>query len=110
MKNTARQTLADAILAGPADNLRYWQVSTHPQERGLRKILEGLAQYADGFKRECGIPLGEDYVIGDEWITALRAFIGLLNGPSGRLNCGTLDTAARDLAEHQGFTRDLEQP
>lgn len=85
--------------------------SEYKCRRAIVAMYQALKLYAEGYHQ--ALPentLGEDYVIGDDWIAAVKALDGLLNGPTGSLNCAQLDTALRDLAEANGFTRDFEQP
>lgn len=84
-------------------------------ERGILGALRGLADYADGYHAEfpptgpVNVPqdsfgLGSDYVLGNAWIAAVSAVVDLLNGPTGRLDCGTVDRAARAMVRAAGFT------
>jgi hypothetical protein len=41
-------------------------------------------------------------VIGDAWEEIGRAILVLLNGETGRLDCGTLDAFIRDTLESEG--------
>lgn len=77
-------------------------------EVGLRMMIEGLAMYAAGYEEVVEEPIGNDGVLGDYWVDIARSFVGLLNGDAGRLDCGSLDRLARDLAVAAGFTADFE--
>lgn len=52
--------------------------------------------------REPAGGIGEDYVLGPEWATIGRALLALLNGETGRLDCGTLDGIIRDTLRAEG--------
>jgi hypothetical protein len=71
-------------------------------------MYDALDEYACAHKRRYGSPIGEDGVLGDAWIAAVRALAELLNGETGSIDCGTFDRHLRDLASAHGFTRDFE--
>jgi hypothetical protein len=47
--------------------------------------------------------LGEDYVLGPAWESMGKAIRDLLNGTTGRLDCGTIDGVICDHLRAQGF-------
>lgn len=62
-------------------------------------IVQGLnawCEYASAHKRRYECPIGKDYVLGDMWKAWGFALRGLLNGETGDLDCGTLDTIIVD--------------
>lgn len=86
--------------------LRHLQAWSDPKgfERPVVAMYQALAQYADSHAARYGSPIGEDYVIGkDGWLPMLQALRVLLNGETGRLDCGTLDRLAFDLAKAAGY-------
>ena len=44
-----------------------------------------------GHKARFESAIGEDYVLGPQWQAIGEGLRGLLNGETGRLDCGTLD-------------------
>lgn len=71
-------------------------------ERALVSMLTGWLEYA-AFHQDCwGDLIGNDGVLGEEWAAAGKAIHGLLNGSSGRLDCGTLSTVIHDTMMAQG--------
>lgn len=77
-----------------------WPRSDHEAAIGL--MYRGLMAYPPAHKERFDSLLGEDYVLGPAWIKAARGFLALLNGETGRLDCGTMDGAIRDIArEHE---------
>lgn len=68
-------------------------------------LFRALADYADLHAARYGNRLGEDYVLGPAWLAMLSNLRELLNGELGRLDGGTLDGLAFDLAEAAGFDR-----
>lgn len=78
-----------------------------PFDSALGELLRGLAQYADDHESRYGSPLGQDYVLGAAWETALRSAVALLNGETGRLDCGDVDGIARALHRAAGFEGEL---
>jgi hypothetical protein len=61
-------------------------------------------EYAEQFE---GCKLGGDSFLGPAWLEMSRSYIALLNGPTGRLDCGTLDGEVRRWANGFGFTEEL---
>lgn len=59
-------------------------------ETAIVGMLRALAQYADAHRQRYGGNIREDYVIGDSWQSLGRALLGLLDGETGRLDCGVL--------------------
>ena len=60
-------------------------------------------------ENETGRGKWRDYVLGEYVGAMLDAFVGLLNGPTGRLDAGTLDTWARDMATRIGYDMDRSE-
>lgn len=73
----------------------------------LVALLRGWIDYANTHRNrfECGI--GEDGVLGPEWERIGNALLGLLNGETGRLDCGTLDGLIRRTLDAEGFEAGL---
>ena len=42
-------------------------------------------------------------MLGQEWAAMGRALLGLLNGETGRIDCGTLDGDIRRALERNGY-------
>ena len=76
--------------------------STDGHEAGMVKMLKGWQQYATAHHSRFGSAIGEDYVLGPQWQAIGEGLIGLLNGETGRLDCGTLDAFIRDTMEANG--------
>lgn len=78
----------------------------HPREDSERAIVElftGRLRYADAHRRRYESGIGCDGVLGEEWAAIGKSLIGLLNGECGRLDCGTLDSLARNVLHSEGF-------
>jgi len=54
-------------------------------------LLKGWLAYADVHKARFESEIGEDYVLGPQWEAIGDSLRGVLNGETGRLDCGTLD-------------------
>ncbi len=86
--------------------IRHSQAIQNPRgiERAITALRSGLLeyglQYSETFE---GCEVGGDGVLGDAWLDMARAYLALLNGPTGRLDCGTLDGEVRRWAEKFGF-------
>lgn len=68
------------------------------------KMLHFWEMYAVKHEQEFDSKIGEDYVLGPEWQTIGESIRGLLNGVTGRLDCGTLDSFILQTMREQGFT------
>lgn len=55
------------------------------------RMLHFWEMYAVEHAKRWESSIGEDYVLGPEWRDIGLAIRGLLNGETGRLDCGTLD-------------------
>ena len=66
-------------------------------------LIRALASYADAHLERYESPVGNDGVLGKEWLAIMQATRGLLNGELGRLDGGTLDGLLFELARHVGF-------
>lgn len=98
----------------PAGNMGNWQgrhMSAVTNPRGVEKpfiaMLTGWLEYADthASRNESGI--GEDCVLGPEWEAIGRSLVNLLNGNTGRLDCGTLDGLIRSSLVAEGFSEEV---
>ena len=70
-------------------------------EEAIVLMLKGWADYAVTHEQRYESLIGEDGVLGEEWERLGKALRGLLNGETGRLDCGTLDGfILRTLARH----------
>lgn len=89
--------------------IRHHEALQRPRgaECALVALREGLLRYAIEYG-DCfdGCQLGHDAILGDAWLTMARGYIGLLNGESGRLDCGSLDGEIRRWAVQFGFTQE----
>lgn len=96
------QTNTIDIYRRPPDN--GWQdrhnkaFRSHP----LAHIVVSCAQYADAHRARFDSGIGEDYVLGPEWIAILKGVRGLLNGETGQLDCGTVDGMICDMLRAEG--------
>lgn len=67
-------------------------------------LLEYGLQHAVEFQ---GCTLGGDSFLGAAWLQMARSYLTLLNGPTGRLDCGTLDGEVRRWATGFGFEEEV---
>ena len=102
-----------ASLTAKADNteatnwaVRHNQAVAVPKEEeyGMVHMLRGWTEYAKLHLSRCESPISDDYVLGPEWQAIGEAIRGLLNGETGRLDCGTLDAFILDTMRENGFT------
>jgi len=69
-------------------------------------LFSGRLKYADEHKWKYHSGIGEDGLLGDEWAKIGGALRGLLNGETGRFDCGTLDKLIADTLRAEGFDPD----
>ena len=77
---------------------------TNAHGRALMEMLVGWAKYAEAHRKQCESGIGEDGVLGAEWEAIGLSLIGLLNGETGGLDCGSIDGNVRELLKAEGFT------
>lgn len=75
-------------------------------EGSLVRMIDAWATYADAHAKRYESSIGADGVLGDEWEAMGRAIRALLNGETGRLDCGTLDAFLHDTLHAEGFDPD----
>ena len=75
-------------------------------EQSLQKILQGWDAYriAVRAQSEGAAGIGDDYVLGPEWAAIGKGLLGLLNGETGRIDCGSFDGYVRKLFVAEGFS------
>jgi hypothetical protein len=90
---------------------RHLDAMTAPRtnyERAIVELLRGWLRYAtavsDTTDNTYGI--GNDSVLGPCWSQIGGGIIGLLDGETGRLDCGTLSTILLGALEREGFNPD----
>jgi hypothetical protein len=107
--------ITDRMKANPKlGNMGQWQerhnaavLSPRPGfERAIITMLRGWLEYADQHFQEYESRITDDGVLGDEWIEIGKAIHGLLNGQTGRIDCGTFSTLIHDTMEANGAERD----
>lgn len=69
------------------------------------RMLLYWAKYAEEHNKRFESPIGEDYVLGPQWQTLGESIRGLLNGETGRLDCGTLDGFILQTMRENGFDK-----
>jgi len=72
-------------------------------ERGVLSLFKGWLLYADQHKQRFESKVGDDYVLGPQWVKIGLALRELLNGELGRLDSGTLDAGILDTLSAEGF-------
>lgn len=90
----------------PSYLARHHQAIQNPRgiERAIVALRAGLLEYGLQYgDRYDGCAIGDDCILGDAWFDLARAYLTLLNGECGRLDCGTLDGEVRRWATKFGF-------
>jgi hypothetical protein len=71
-------------------DLAVMNVQQNPFESPMVNMLKSWAQYAEDHRKRYEAPIGEDGVIGQYWTDLGHSLRRLLDGETGRLDCGTL--------------------
>ena len=85
---------------------RHLAAISNPQpgfETAVVQMFSGWLRYADEHNSRYKTGVGADYVLGAEWAKVGSALLGLLNGETGRLDCGTLDSLVRNVLSAEGI-------
>ncbi len=69
----------------------------------IAPMLKYWAMYAQEHQDRFESLIGEDYVLGPAWRDAGLSMRRLLDGETGRLDCGTLDGFILDTLKENGF-------
>jgi len=75
-------------------------------EAAIVKMLHFWEMYATEHQKRWESPIGEDYVLGVYWKDMGLSLRGLLNGETGRLDCGTLDAFILETMRENGVETD----
>jgi len=73
-------------------------------EKAILGLLRGWLVYADEHKERFEGEIGEDYFLGPAWAVIGGNIRTLLNGETGRLDCGTLDGVLCDTLTNQNYS------
>lgn len=76
-------------------------------EEPIVTLRSALIQYGVYYsERFEGCKLGEDHLLGSGWLQIAKGYLVLLNGETGRLDCGSLDGELRDMARRFSFSEE----
>lgn len=81
-------------------------VQASSQESTVVRMLSAWAGYAKAHREKFESTIGEDYVLGPAWEEIGLGIRALLNGETGRLDCGTLDAFILDTLGGNGVSTD----
>jgi len=85
---------------------RHFAAAQCPQseyEKALVEMLSGWLRYADAVASGGQSGIGQDYALGPCWARIGDGLRGLLNGETGRFDCGTLDGILCRCLEAENF-------
>lgn len=94
---------ADAIRAATGYGV------SHTQGSCVFRAIADWCGYAAAHAERFDSPIGDDYVLGPAWAQWGASLRTLLNGETGELDCGTLDSILVDNLTEQGFDGDGER-
>lgn len=102
---------------GPTDGISRHQYEQHEKATACVRALPSLTlqgsvahmayaweQYAQAHADRYGSNIGEDAVIGDAWLALGKSILGLLDGDTGGLDCGSLSHGITAAMRRHGFT------
>lgn len=96
MPNTGGwQDRHDAAVNGSGKHLAF--------ETAVVSMITGWSEYAEHHRAQYELNIGDDGVLGPEWEAIGDSLRGLLNGETGRLDCGTLDGFILDTMKENGI-------
>lgn len=72
-------------------------------ERPIVEAIKAWALYADAHATRYESGIGADYALGPAWRDMGRAIHALLDGETGRLDCGTLSAFVHNTLRAEGF-------
>lgn len=102
-KITAKPSISHITDWAHRHNRAIAQPSLHNGEI-IAPLIEAWARYAEGYRYQFPeSKLGDDYVLGEAWKQIGCELRTLLNGPCGRLDCGTLDAFILDTMNEAGI-------
>lgn len=76
------------------------------EERGIYSLISGWAEYADRHSARYESGIGTDYVLGDAWAEIGGSIRKLLDGETGRFDCGTLASFVSETLIAEGWNPD----
>jgi len=88
-------------------NHRNAMKSPRGPEEPIVRMYDAWRLYAQNHQRRYESPIGHDGVMGPAWASIGSAIIDLLNGETGRIDCGTLDHVIRTYAVVSGWGSEL---
>jgi hypothetical protein len=72
-------------------------------ERPLAHLLRAWLEYADAYAARYETGIGSDYVLGPAWARIGESLLVLLNGETGQLDPGAIDSLIRRVLDSEGF-------
>ena len=83
-------------------HVRAFNIPVNKAETGIVALVSGLASYCDAMK-EMGYKASEDYVLGVHVLDIAKGIHGLLNGDTGRLDCGVMSGLIDTILKNEGY-------
>lgn len=68
-------------------------------------MLRGWLRYQEEYRARFGDGVGTDGILGPAWRDAGKAIHALLDGPTGRLDCGTLSSIINSRLWEEGLEK-----
>lgn len=84
-------------------HVRLFQAPVKKEARALVHLITGLALYADAHEAAYESGIGEDAVLGEHWADIAEGIRGLLNGETGGLDAGTLNSLLGRMLRSENF-------
>lgn len=86
-----------------------WRIAKYGAKRkgaAIVLMVEALAQYADTHYELYESSIGEDSVLGPNWLKIAYGVRYLLDGETGDLDCGTVSSLLWDIVLNEGFSEE----
>jgi hypothetical protein len=86
-----------------AHEMAWTSATPNNPEAAVVRLVEALAIYADAHAARFESSMGDDGFLGPAWLDILKGTRTLLNGETGRLDCGTVDSMLVRMAQAAGY-------
>jgi hypothetical protein len=89
--------------------VRHSDALSHPVGRwevAFVKMYDGWRAYAQAHRYAYKSPIGDDYVLRVPWQAIGLSLLAMLNGETGRLDCGSMDKVIRQILAQEGCPAD----
>jgi len=76
---------------------------SNAHELSVSTLLQAWLDYAEAHEDRYGSPIGDDYILGNVWADLGRSIHGLLDGETGRIDCGVVSHSINAALKANGY-------